>query len=107
MVIEIPQSNPGANYFAHQKEIDAAVRRVLHSGWYILGAETAAFEQEFAAYIGAAQAVGVASGTDALCLALRAAGVGSGQHVATVSHTAVATVAAIEKCGPTPLLIDI
>ena len=83
------------------------MQRVLHGGWYILGAETAAFEQEFAAYIGAAQAVGVASGTDALCLALRAAGVGSGQHVATVSHTAVATVAAIEMCGATPLLIDI
>lgn len=107
IVINIPQSNPGANYFAHQTEIDAAVQRVLHGGWYILGAETAAFEQEFAAYIGAAHAVGVGSGTDALCLALRAAGVGSGQLVATVSHTAVATVAAIEMCGATPLLIDI
>lgn len=107
IVINIPQSNPGANYFAHQTEIDAAVQRVLHGGWYILGAETAAFEQEFAAYIGAAHAVGVGSGTDALCLALRAAGVGSGQQVATVAHTAVATVAAIEMCGATPLLIDI
>ncbi|MEY4234329.1 MAG: hypothetical protein RL635_1296, partial [Chloroflexota bacterium] len=55
-MINIPQSNPGANYFAHQTEIDAAVQRVLHGGWYILGAETAAFEQEFAAYIGAAHA---------------------------------------------------
>jgi len=99
--------NPQAQYLTHQTEIDAAIRRVLDKGWYILGAEVAAFEAEFAAYIGAAQAIGVGSGTEALHLALRACGVGPGDEVITVSHTAVATVAAIELVGATPVLVDI
>jgi dTDP-4-amino-4,6-dideoxygalactose transaminase len=103
----IPQSDPGAAYRAHKPELDAAVTRVLESGWYILGKEVAAFEKEFADYIGVAHAVGVANGTDALALALRALGIGPGSAVATVSHTAVATVAAIEMAGATPVLLDI
>ncbi len=99
--------NPQAQYLTHQTEIDAAIRRVLDKGWYILGAEVAAFEAEFAAYIGAAQAIGVGSGTEALHLALRACGIGSGDEVITVAHTAVATVAAIELAGATPVLVDI
>ena len=81
--------------------------RVLESGWYILGQEVRAFEAEFAAWLGATAAVGCGNGTDALALALRALGVGPGMSVVTVSHTAVATVAAIEMVGATPLLIDI
>ena len=103
----IPQANPGASYRAHQAQIDAAVMRALGSGWYILGAEGRAFETEFAAWLGTAHAVGCANGTDALALALRALGIGPGCAVATVSHTAVATVAAIEMAGATPVLIDI
>ena len=103
----IPQANPGAGYRALKPEIDAAVARALNSGWYILGAEGRAFEAEFAAWLGTHHAVGCANGTDALCLALRALGVGPGSAVATVSHTAVATVAAIEMVGATPVLIDI
>ncbi|MGA9347288.1 MAG: DegT/DnrJ/EryC1/StrS family aminotransferase [Anaerolineae bacterium] len=103
----IPQTDPRANYLAHRAEIDAAISRVLDSGWYILGQEVAAFEQEFAAYIGVRHAIGVASGTDALELGLRACGIGPGDAVFTVSHTAVATVAAIERCGATPILVDI
>jgi len=103
----IPQTNPKANYLAHKETIDAAIARVLESGWYILGSEVAAFEREFAAYLGVKQAVGVASGTDALSLALRACGVGPGDFVLTVSHTAVATVAAIGLCGATPVFVDI
>ncbi len=103
----IPQANPGAGYRAHQVEIDAAVMRALRSGWYILGAEGRAFESEFARWLGTAHAVGCANGTDALALALRALDVGPGCAVATVSHTAVATVAAIEMVGATPVLIDI
>ena len=103
----IPQANPGAGYRAHQAEIDAAVARALASGWYILGAEGRAFETEFAAWLGTAHAVGCANGTDALALALRALDIGPGCAVATVSHTAVATVAAIEMVGATPVLIDI
>lgn len=103
----IPSSNPQFNYLAHQREIDEAVARVLQSGWYVLGHEVAAFEEEFAAYIGTRFALGVGSGTEALHLALRACGVGHGDEVITVSHTAVATVAAIELCGATPVLVDI
>jgi dTDP-4-amino-4,6-dideoxygalactose transaminase len=103
----IPQCDLKASYLAHRPAIDEAVRRVLESGWYILGQEVAAFEAEFAAYIGAAHAIGVANGTDALALALRAVGVKPGELVATVSHTAVATVAAVEIVGAKPLLVDI
>ncbi|MEG4804601.1 DegT/DnrJ/EryC1/StrS family aminotransferase [Microcoleus sp. ARI1-B5] len=101
------QSNPKANYQAHKAEIDAAIHRVLDSGWYILGREVEAFEQEFAAYISASHCIGVANGTDALEIALRACGIGSGDAVITVSHTAVATVAAIELTGATPVLVDV
>ncbi|MBA3478435.1 MAG: DegT/DnrJ/EryC1/StrS family aminotransferase [Lautropia sp.] len=103
----IPQTDPGAGYRARKADIDAAVARALASGWYILGKEVAAFEAEFATYIGVGHAVGVANGTDALALALRGLGIGPGDAVATVSHTAVATVAAIEMAGATPVLIDI
>jgi dTDP-4-amino-4,6-dideoxygalactose transaminase len=94
-------------YRAQQDEIDAAVRRVLDSGWYILGRECKAFEQAFAGWSGARHAVGVGNGTDAIVIALKALGVGSGDVVFTVSHTAVATVAAIEMAGAVPLLVDI
>jgi len=103
----IPAANPGAGYRALKGEIDTAVARALESGWYILGAEGKAFEQEFAAWLGAAHAVGCGNGTDALALALRGLGIGPGMAVATVSHTAVATVAAIEMAGAVPVLIDI
>jgi len=101
------QSNPKANYQAHKAEIDAAIHRVLDSGWYILGREVEAFEQEFAAYMSASHCIGVGNGTDALEIALRACGIGSGDAVITVSHTAVATVAAIELTGATPVLVDV
>jgi len=103
----VPLANPGAGYQALKTEIDTAVARALASGWYILGAEGRAFEAEYAAWLGTARAVGCGNGTDALALALRALGVGAGTAVATVSHTAVATVAAIEMAGATPVLIDI
>jgi len=103
----IPQVNPKAGYLAHKDEIDTAIRNVLESGWYILGQEVGAFEKEFASYIGVAFGIGVASGTDALEISLRALDIGPGDLVFTVSHTAVATVAAIVRCGATPVLVDI
>lgn len=104
----IPQADPGAGYRAQKAEIDAAVQRALESGWYILGKEGAAFEAEFGAWLGEGQhAVGCANGTDALALILRGLGIGPGMTVVTVSHTAVATVAAVEMVGATPLLLDI
>jgi dTDP-4-amino-4,6-dideoxygalactose transaminase len=106
-VITVPVANPGAGYQALKAEIDAAALRALGSGWYILGAEGKAFEAEFAAWLGTSRAIGCANGTDALALALRALDIGPGCTVVTVSHTAVATVAAIEMVGATPLLVDI
>jgi dTDP-3-amino-3,4,6-trideoxy-alpha-D-glucose transaminase len=103
----IPCANPKAQYLAHKQEIDDAVRRVLESGWYILGDEVRAFEEEFAAYLGVGHSVGVGNGTEALHLALVACGIGHGDEVVTVSHTAVATVAAIELAGAKPVFVDI
>ncbi|HXC29702.1 MAG TPA: DegT/DnrJ/EryC1/StrS family aminotransferase [Stellaceae bacterium] len=103
----IPQTDPRASYLEHKAEIDAAVARVLDSGWYILGREAELFEAGFAGLIGVGHAIGCGNGTDALALALRACGVGQGDLVFTVSHTAVATVAAIEGTGATAVLIDI
>ena len=100
-------ANPKAGYFAHKHEIDDAVRSVLESGWYILGEAVSTFEQEFADYLGVQFGIGVASGTDALNLAIRVCGIGPGDAVVTVSHTAVATVAAIDLTGARPILIDI
>jgi len=103
----IPQTDPRAGYLALKAEIDAAIAGVLESGQYILGPVAERFESDFAAFLGVAHGIGCASGTDAIELALRACGVGAGDLVFTVSHTAVATVAAIERAGATPVLVDI
>src|SRR3569833_433345 len=96
-----------AAYRAQAPELDAAVRRVLESGWYVLGKELAAFEQAFARWSTTNHAIGVGNGTDAIVVALKGLGVGEGDTVFTVSHTAVATVAAVEMANATPILVDI
>lgn len=103
----IPQSDPKANYLSHQVAIDSAIAKVLSSGWYILGEEVRSFEGEFAERMGAAWCVGVGNGTDAIELALRALGVCDGDHVLTVSHTAVATASAISRIGAQPVFVDV
>jgi dTDP-4-amino-4,6-dideoxygalactose transaminase len=105
--IRLLPSNPKSNFLAHRDEINAAIARVMESGWYILGKEVERFENEFASYIGVRFGIGVGNGTEALHLALRACGIGPGDEVITVSHTAVATVVAIELCGAIPVLVDI
>lgn len=100
-------ADPKANYLAHQQEIDDALALCLSRGRYILGPEVQTFEQEFADYINACECIGVGSGTDALHLALLACGVGHGDGVLTVSHTAVATVCAIDLAGAVAVLVDI
>ncbi|HEV3161793.1 MAG TPA: DegT/DnrJ/EryC1/StrS family aminotransferase [Xanthobacteraceae bacterium] len=100
-------ASPLAQYRAHQAQIRNAINRVLESGIYILGAEVASFEDAFAEFCGGGHAVSVASGTDALILALKALGIGLGDEVITVSHTALATIAAILAAGATPVLIDV
>lgn len=100
-------SDPKAQYLSHAEEIHAAIERVLNSGWYILGEEVSAFEGEFAAFHGVAHGIGVANGTDALAIALKAVGVEPGDEVITVSHSAVATVSAIEQIAAVPVFCDI
>lgn len=100
-------ADPRATYLAAQADIDAAIARVLQSGTYIMGPELAAFEREFATFLGARGAVGVANGTDALELALRACGVGPGDVVVTVANTVTATVSAIVATGAQPAYVDI
>lgn len=88
-------------------QIDADIERVVRSGIYLNGSECAAFEQEFARYIGAAHGVSVASGTDALQLALMACDIGAGDGVVTVANGSVATAAAIELAGADPIFVDV
>jgi dTDP-4-amino-4,6-dideoxygalactose transaminase len=87
-------------------EIDEALRRVAASGWYIGGPECERFEQDFAAYTGAAHAVGVANGLDALHLALRAMDVGPGDEVIVPSNGYIATVLAVSMAGATPVFVE-
>ncbi|MDR3358364.1 MAG: DegT/DnrJ/EryC1/StrS family aminotransferase [Desulfovibrio sp.] len=103
----IPFANPRAAYMERRDKILDAVVRVFDGGRYILGETVGTFEKAFAAYLGLDHAVGCASGTDAIELALRGLGIGRGKAVFTVSHTAVATVAAIERAGAVPVLVDI
>lgn len=103
----IPFASPLAQYQAAREQIDVAVLGVLSRGSYILGEETSRFEAEFADFLGLDQAIGVASGTDSLILAMKSCGLKAGDEVITTPHTAVATVAAIESVGATAVLADI
>jgi dTDP-4-amino-4,6-dideoxygalactose transaminase len=103
----IPIASASAQYATIKEEMDAAVYRVLESGWFVLGDEVRAFEREFAAYCGAAYAIGVGNGTDALMLALRALDIGSGDEVITVAMTAAFGAFAITMTGATPVFVDI
>ena len=88
-------------------EIVPALERVMEAGDFILGGEVTRFEEEFAAYCGARHCVGVASGTDALLLALRALGVGPGDEVVVPANTFIATALAVTHAGATPVLADV
>jgi len=102
----IPFLDLSAPYRELRPQIDAAVARVLASGWYILGPEVEAFEAEWAAYCGAAHAVGLANGLDALILALRALDVGPGDEVIVPSNTYIATWLAITAVGARPVPVE-
>ncbi|PIQ84394.1 MAG: transcriptional regulator [Candidatus Omnitrophica bacterium CG11_big_fil_rev_8_21_14_0_20_63_9] len=103
----IPLVDLQAQYQSIKPEIDAAVARVLASGHFILGPEVEALEREVAAYCGTRHAVGVASGTDALVLSLRACGIGPGAEVITTAFSFFATAEAILLAGAAPVFVDI
>ena len=104
--MSVPFLDLKAAYLELQTGIDVAVKRVLDSGWYILGEEVDAFEQEYAAYCEARHCVGVANGLDALHLALLALGVGPGDEVIVPSNTYIATWLAVSRCGATPIPVE-
>ena len=103
----IPQAAPALRIARFRADIDAAVAGVLGGRDYVLDAAVEAFEQAFAAHEGAAHAIGVASGTDALALALRALGIGPGDEVIVPALTFAATAQAILHCGASPRFVDV
>jgi dTDP-4-amino-4,6-dideoxygalactose transaminase len=105
--MQIPFGNLAQEYQELKSEIDVAINSVLTNGWFILGKQLQEFEAVFAQYCGVKYCVGVASGTEAIYLALKAIGVGYGDEVITVSHTAVPTISAISMTGAIPVFIDI
>ena len=106
-MVNVKSGDLAREYRDIKDEIDQAVARILSRGWFILGPEVEAFERAFAQYLGVNYCVGVASGTDAIALALLACEVGPGDEVITVSHTAVPTVSAISMVGARPRFVDI
>lgn len=90
----------------YQEEIEAAALKVLRSGWYVLGPEVSAFEEEFARYTGAEYCVGLASGLDALWLAFRVLGIGAGDEVIVQANTYIASVMGITINGATPVFVE-
>lgn len=103
----VPFGDLSRQYARHRNEIDSAINRVLERGWFVLGEEGRLFEQEWAAFVGAVDAVGCGSGTEAIHLALWAHGVGPGDVVVTVPNTCVPTVAGISLTGARVVLCDV
>jgi dTDP-4-amino-4,6-dideoxygalactose transaminase len=103
----IPVFDVGRQLAAIRGEIEAAIEAVLDSGWFILGERVAAFERQFAEYLGVPEAVGVGNGTEAIQIGLQALGVGPGDEVITVANAGVPPVAAVEATGARVVLVDI
>lgn len=106
MVQEIPFLDLKAGYLELKDELDAAYRRVMDSGWYILGSEVEAFESEFAEYCGAPYCIGVGNGLEALHLILQAYGIGPGDEVIVPANTYIATWLAVSQCGALPIAVE-
>lgn len=102
----IPFLDLKAPYLELKQEIDAAIARIVSSGWFIGGPEVDQFEADYATYCGANHAIGVANGLDALHLALRAMDVGPGDEVIVPSNTYIATWLAVSQCGATPVPVE-
>lgn len=104
--MKVPFLDLGRRIAELRPELEQAIGEVLDDGRFVFGPAVQEFEAGFAAYCGVAHAVGVASGTDALAIALRAVGVAAGDEVVTVANTCVPTVSAIESFGAQPVLVD-
>ena len=104
--MKVPFLDLQAAYLELQEELDAACRRVMSSGWYILGQEVEAFETEFAAYCGVRHCIGVSNGLDALELILRGYGIGAGDEVIVPANTFIATWLAVSRAGAVPVPVE-
>lgn len=107
MSYKVPFVNYPLQYRNLKTEIDSSIQRVLEKGDLILRSDVEEFEKSLASFLGVRYAVGLSNGTDAIVIALKAAGIGPGDEVITVSHTFVASVAAVIHCGATPVLVDV
>jgi dTDP-4-amino-4,6-dideoxygalactose transaminase len=107
MPYKVPFVNYPLQYRNQKREIDQAIQGVLERGDLILRRDVDDFERDLASFLGVKYAVGLSNGTDAIIFALKAAGIGPGDEVITVSHTFVASVASIVHCGATPVLVDV
>src|SRR5262245_12324197 len=105
-MLTVPFGDLKRQYESIRAELDEAAARAMTSGWYILGPEVRAFEEEFAAFCGVNHAIGVASGTDAIQLALVGLGVCDGGEVITVANAGVPGVVAILRAGGRPVFVD-
>lgn len=105
--MNIPFLELKPTYDELRDEIDAAYRRVMDSGWYLLGTELSSFEAEFAQYVGTRYCVAVGTGLDAIRIALQAHGIGPGHEVIVPGHTFIATWLAVTECGATPVAVDV
>ena len=103
---EIPSNRMDRGFYKYQKEFEEKALEVLRSGWYILGKEVQAFEEEFAAYTGTSYCAGVASGLDALWIAFRVLGIGKGDEVIVQANTYIASVMGITINGATPVFVE-
>src|SRR5436190_23369827 len=103
----VPLNDLKRQYDSLRDEIDGAIRQVVASGRYVLGPRLAAFEEEFAGYCGVGHCIGVANGTDALEIAIRALGCGPGDEVITVANAGMYATAAILAAGARPVLVDV
>lgn len=105
-MMEIMQNRLDRGFCMYQEEFEEKALQVLRSGWYILGPEVKAFEQEFSDYLGARYCVGLASGLDALWIAFRALGIGKGDEVIVQANTYIASVMGITMNGATPVFVE-
>ncbi len=104
--MDIMPNNLKRQYELHAAEYEAKALEVLRSGWYVLGKEVAAFEEEFAAYLGGGYCVGLASGLDALWIAFKVLGIGQGDEVIVASNAYIACVMGITMAGATPVFVE-
>src|SRR5690242_18310868 len=104
--MQVPFLDMKAPYLELKEELDAAYRRTMESGWYVLAADVEAFEREFATYCKVRYCVGVGNGLEALHLILRAYGIGPGDEVIVPSNTYIATWLAVSYAGATPVPVE-